>query len=79
MAPTSLLPLARAPTEGDEIVVPATVWSTYQCAELGGAGWLVTVVAVSRHTAVVRFNEARTRDGRRYANERLPIDVLRTR
>ena len=75
--PARLQRLASDPKAGDSVVVPASLWPTYTCRELGGAGWLATIVRVHRTAALVSFDNARTRDGRAYADEMLPIEGLR--
>jgi hypothetical protein len=52
-------------------------WPNYVCKEMGGAAWQGTVVTKVKGGAIVRFTKARTRDGRRYENARIPLDKLR--
>ena len=70
--PARLLQLQGAPKLGDSVVVPSTLWPAYTCLELGGAGWMATVVRVHKTTARVTFDHARTRDGRPYERRRNP-------
>ena len=76
--PARLFALPEAPLPGDDVVVPAEVWPAYSCQELGGAGWTATIVRVHKSTARVSFLLARTRDGRPYQDELLPLSALRT-
>ena len=69
-------PLTRANAVGRRVLVPATMWPTYQCREHGGHGWEATIVSSTNSTAVVQFVFHRTRNGRPYANERVPITNL---
>ena len=71
-----LAPLAANPAVGDHVVVPATLWPRYHCEELNGQGWEAIVRSASQTTVVVRFLYAHTRDGRLYADERLPSTQL---
>ncbi|EOD33154.1 hypothetical protein EMIHUDRAFT_202355 [Emiliania huxleyi CCMP1516] len=50
---------------------------SYACKEFGGAGWAATVLRCSKHTAIVRFTIATTRDGRPYEDARVPLNQLR--
>ena len=75
--PAVLRPLPGTPLPGDAVVVPASLWPAYSCKELGGAGWTATVAHVHKFTARVSFDLARTRDGRPYEPELLPLDQLR--
>ena len=75
-APLQLVALSTQPSPGDAVVVPASIWPSYRCEELDGAGWEATVMQSSQTTAVVRFLYARTRDDRPYADERLPFGQL---
>ena len=59
------------------MVVPADLWPAYSCKELGGAGWTATVSRVHKSTARISFDLARTRDGRPYEDELLPLSRLR--
>jgi len=76
--PARLFALPGAPMPGDDVVVPAELWPAYSCRELGGAGWTATVTRVHASTARVSFLLARTRDGRPYQDELLPLSALRT-
>lgn len=76
-SPVRLLPLPSTPHVGDAVVVPANLWPAYSCRELGGAGWTATISRVHKSTARVSFDLARTRDGRPYEDELLPLDELR--
>ena len=75
--PASLQPLQDIPSPGDSVIVPANLWPAYSCKELGGAGWSATVSRVYKATARVSFDYARTRDGRAYEDELLPLCELR--
>ena len=75
--PARLQPLPSTPQAGDAVVVPASLWPAYSCKELGGAGWTATITNVHRSTARVSFDLARTRDGRPYEDELLPLEELR--
>ena len=60
------------------MVVPASLWPSYDCEELGGAGWEATVKRVISSDAVrVSFTNAKTRDGAPYADEALEVEHLR--
>ena len=51
---------------------------SYDCDELGGAGWRATIKRVINSDAVrVSFTSARTRDGAPYADEALEVEHLR--
>ena len=76
MSPAQLAEATHV-SPGDSVVVPHSLWPTYTCSELGGSGWQASVVSTTSSTAVVRFLHAQTRDGRPYANERLPLSTLR--
>ena len=76
-APTQLVQLQGAPKRNDSVVVPSTLWPAYTCRELGGSGWMATVVQIHKTTARVTFDHARTRDGRPYESELLPLSELR--
>ena len=76
--PARLFALPEVPRPGDDVVVPAELWPAYSCRELGGAGWTATVSRVHKSTARVSFLLARTRDGRPYQDELLPLSALRT-
>ena len=75
--PAHLCQLSKSPSVNDSVVVPADLWPAYTCNELGGAGWMATVVRVHRTTALVSFDHNRTRDGRPYKPELLPLGELR--
>ena len=64
------------PSRGQTVAVPSSVWPTYSCRELDGRGWEAIVLSVSSTTALIRFANATTRDGRPYENERLPLSAL---
>ena len=74
--PPSLVPLTVCPAVGDDIVVPSSVWPSYRCRELQGAGWEVRVVATSASSVVVKFLHARTHHGRPYRDERIEWAAL---
>ena len=57
--------------------VASALWPQYACKEFGGAGWAATVLRCSKHTAIVRFTIATTRDGRPYEDARVPLNQLR--
>ena len=75
-AAPNLQPLSQANAVGRRVLVPADVYPTYRCSEQQGRGWECTVMTASSLTAKVRFNTARTSDGRPYADERLPLALL---
>ena len=56
--PARLQRLDSDPKAGDSVVVLASLWPTYTCRELGGAGWLATIVRVHRTAALVSFEPA---------------------
>jgi hypothetical protein len=72
-----LEPLQDQPEPDATVVVPHSLWPTYPCRELGGTGWLATVLSASRTTALVRFTHASTARGARYEDVRLPLTHLR--
>jgi hypothetical protein len=67
-------PLSRAdnPTAGEQVIVSNAAWPTWKCTEWAGAGWSATIKRVTASTCLVRFDEARTRDGRPYADVLVP-------
>lgn len=75
-AAPNLQPLSQANAVGRRVLVPADIYPTYRCSEQQGRGWECTVMTASSLTAKVRFNTARTSDGRPYADERLPLALL---
>ena len=75
--PARLQQLPGTVRPGDAVVVPANLWPAESCKELGGAGWTATIRRLHKSTARVSFDVARTRDGRSYENELLPLDALR--
>ena len=63
---------------GARVLVPRSLWpNTYTCNEWGGAGWEGKVISKTASTAMGSFTHARTRDGRLYQPERLPLSHLR--
>lgn len=74
---TSAVPLTATNVVGRRVLVPAAVYPQEACAEIGGTGWECLVVGASRVSAVVRFLNARTADGRSYADARLPLSALK--
>ena len=69
--PVSLTP-ATDLRIGLSVVVSAAAWPTWKCTEFGGQGWSATVKRVAKHASRVSFDDARTRDGRRYADAMVP-------
>ena len=69
--PVSLTP-ATSLGVGLSVVVSAAAWPTWKCTEFSGQGWSATVKRVAKHASRVSFDEARTRDGRRYADAMVP-------
>ncbi|KAL1508133.1 hypothetical protein AB1Y20_007721 [Prymnesium parvum] len=63
---------------GDSAFIPRECWPGEPCDEHGGAGWTVTILALTRHTAMVKFPHARTPSGAPYAPVRVQLQVLRT-
>ena len=76
-APIDARPITAANATGRAVLVASALWPQYACKEFGGAGWAATVLRCSKHTAIVRFTVATTRDGRPYEDERVPLDQLR--
>ena len=62
---------------GDEIAILRETWPKDPCSELQGLAWHGTVAARAKGKATVRFSHARTRNGRRYENAQVTLDVLR--
>ena len=60
------------------MLVAQSLWPRYPFTEHGGAGWeaIVMHATSATATAVVNFTLARTRDGRNYQNERVPLAHL---
>ena len=75
--PAQLRQLPANPKLHDKVVVPAHLWPSETCRELGGAGWEATVVRVHAAAVRVAFDHARTRDGRPYEPELLLTSELR--
>ena len=71
-----LAALTRSNAVGRAVLVPKDLYPGETCNERGGSGWEGLVTSATAVTAVVRFVHARTPDGRRYANERLPLSRL---
>mmetsp|Transcript_31984 Transcript_31984/g.79649 ORF Transcript_31984/g.79649 Transcript_31984/m.79649 type:complete len:218 (+) Transcript_31984:1358-2011(+) len=69
---------ADPPKAGETAFIPKECWPNSPCPEHGGAGWTVTVLSVTRHTAVVKFLHARTPSGAPYAPIRVQLQILRT-
>ena len=67
----------RPDPEGRRVLVPRELWPAYPCNEQDGRGWAAAVRSTTQSTAVVRFIHARTLDGRPYADERVPLEMLR--
>ncbi|KAL1499619.1 hypothetical protein AB1Y20_011818 [Prymnesium parvum] len=63
---------------GATALVARECWPNEPCAENGGAGWTVTVLSVTRHTAVIQFLHARAPSGAPYAPIRVQLQMLRT-
>ena len=76
-APIDTRPITAENATGRPVLVASALWPQYACKEFGGAGWAATVLRCSKHTAIVRFTIASTRDGRPYEDERVPLDRLR--
>ena len=74
--PADARPITKANAPGRRALVLSTRWPRERCRKHGGYGWETTIVSATNSTATVRFNFARTRDGRPYANERVPITDL---
>ena len=66
-------PLTSENALGRRCLVPAARWPNYRCNEFGGLGWEAQIVSTTTSTALVKFTNATTRDGRAYANERVPL------
>ena len=68
---------------GCRILVPSTLWPSYECSEHGGAGWEAIVVRTSprvsraHESATVRFLYAKTATGEPYVDEELRLAMLR--
>ena len=75
-APT-LAKLDARPAVGDVVFVPRSTWPRYACHEYNSAGWAASVVSTTRYTCVVAFLHARAPDGRRSADERVQLSVLK--
>ena len=69
-------PLTPQNAPGRRVRVAQSLWPRYPCTEHGGTGWEAVVVHATSATAVVSFTFARTRDGRNYQNERVPLAHL---
>ena len=74
--PVDTSPITAANVVGRQLLVPAPVYPQYNCAENGGRGWACLAISATSVTAVVRFLNARTSDGRPYENVRLPLSQL---
>ena len=75
--PPHLADIAEHLQRGDCVLVPRSVWPTYECAEHAGLGWAATVVSATKHTAVLHFKYARAENGARFSDERLATHVLK--
>ena len=64
------------PSRGRRVLIPSDLWPTVRCHENDGRGWEGEVRSETGLTALVRFVNARTPDGRPYMDERLPLDRL---
>ena len=62
---------------GDAVAAPRELWPQHRRTEMDGQAWHATVVAKTTRQVTVKFTRARTRDGRRYENARLPPSALR--
>ena len=78
-----VLPPRQVPgawSAGDYALVPATVWPSYRCGEFRGRGWLARVLRVAgrgdEQRALLRFEDARTRAGKRFEDVSLYVGVL---
>ena len=76
-APIDARPITAENATGRPVLVASVLWPQYACKEFGGAGWAATVLRCSKHTAIVRFTIATTRDGRPYEDARVPLIQLR--
>ena len=70
-------PLIADNCVGRRVLVPSTIWPTYSCNELGGAGWSARIVARTRHGVRVTFLQERDSRGRRYRDAELSLTALR--
>ena len=66
-----------APPAGARVLVMRSAWPAYACEEHEGQGWEATVRSATGRTAMVSFTRARTVDGRRYEDTRIPLTLLR--
>ena len=62
---------------GRRVLVLSTIWPDYACNENGGQGWSGVVMRAGKGWADVRFIDAHDESGKKYADERLEISVLR--
>ena len=60
------------------MAIPCHLWPRFQCDEMGGEAWHAAVVSSTQRTALVSFTRAKTRDGRRYEDIRLPLTSIRS-
>lgn len=72
----NLQPLTQHNAVGRRVLVARSLWPKDACDEHNGMGWEASVLRTSAITAVVRFSFARTRDGRPYQDERVPLAEL---
>ena len=77
-AAPAIAPLTKDNAVGRRVLIPAEVHPTYACTEQNGAGWEALVMSATSVTAVVRLigPQRLAADGRRYEDERLPIETL---
>ena len=73
---TDTRPLHKDNAIGRTVLVQQRLWPRYACHEHNGEGWEATVVSACAATAVVQFVRHTDRQGRLYANERLPFMYL---
>ena len=73
-APIDARPITAENATGRPVLVASALWPQYACNEFGGAGWAANVLQCSKHSAIVRFTIATTRDGRAYEDARVPLD-----
>lgn len=69
-------PLTAENAVGRIVLVPASLWPSYQCTEHEGKGWEARILNASSRNATIRFAYAVTARGRRYKDERLPLGSL---
>ena len=69
-------PLTRANAVGRHVMVPASCWPSWPCAELDGAGWRAEVVRLTPHGAMIRFVVARASRRRAFQPVELELSAL---